>query len=89
MQWHRSATHVIGVQEARTTAGTYQSEHYWIFASGAHIDHGPHYGCELWIHKTLPFMDSSVNAQDTLGRAQFAIQHADPRRLFVHAKLAT
>eukprot|EP00435_Cladocopium_sp_Y103_P035098 s3646_g9.t1 len=86
-QWHTAQTHVIGVQEARTAPGKYQSTHYHILASGAKISRAPLYGCELWIHRTLPIAWDPNGKPITLGDAVLTVQHADPRRLFVQAQL--
>eukprot|EP00435_Cladocopium_sp_Y103_P046155 s216_g13.t1 len=86
-QWHRAGAHVIGVQEARTAAGRYQSPHYHIFASGAKVARAPLYGCELWVHRTLPMATDHQGRPIVLGDAAFTVQHADPRRLFIQAQL--
>lgn len=86
-QWHQRQLHVIGIQEARTPQGRFHSPHYHILASGAHQKRAPLYGCELWIHKTLPVAKDTNGQPVILGKAIFTVQHADPRRLFVEAKL--
>ena len=47
----------------------------------------PLLGCELWIHKTLPVAKDVDGNPIVLGKAIFTTQHADPRRLFVEARL--
>ena len=88
-QWHQRKLHVIGIQEARTPQGRFQSPHYHILASGALHKRAPLYGCELWIHKTLPVTTDANGHPVVLGKATLTVQHADPRRLFVEAKLDT
>ena len=88
-QWHQQNTHVIGVQEARTHAGKYQSQHYAIFASGATNTKTPMYGCELWIHRTLPIAYTADGSPITFGDANVVVQHADPRRLIVDVQLGS
>ena len=86
-QWHKHVAHVIGVQEARTAAGQYHSQHYRIFASGATVARAPLYGCELWIHKTQPIAHDAQGNPITLGDAKVSIRHADPRRLVAVASI--
>lgn len=88
-QWHHAQYHVVGVQEARTAQGRFHAPHYHIFSSGAKHKRAPLYGCELWIHKTLPVATDPEGKPVVLGRATFTVQHADPRRLFVEARLGT
>ena len=87
-QWHRAKYHVVGIQEARTAQGRFQSPHYHILSSGAKHKRAPLYGCELWIHKTLPIATDHAGQPIALGKAILTVQHADPRRLFVEARLA-
>ena len=77
----------IGVQEARTPQGRYNAPHYHILASGAKCKRAPLYGCELWIHKTLPIATDPQGKPIVLGKAILTVQHADPRRLLVEAKI--
>ena len=57
------------------------------FSSGAKIAKSPLYGCELWVHKTLPVYHDAAGHPIRLGGFHFTLQHADPRRLFVQAQL--
>ena len=83
-QWHAQGFAVLGVQESRRPEGRYATSHYIIFASGAQLcGQVPHYGCELWLHKTLPFMRSD-DSQLAFAEVKPAVSHADPRRLVVH-----
>ena len=86
-QWHRAQIHAIGIQEARTPQGRFHAPHYHIFASGARHKRAPLLGCELWIHKTLPVAKDLHGNPIVLGKATFITQHADPRRLFIEARL--
>ena len=88
-QWHQAGIHAIGVQEARTPTGCFQSNHYNIYASGAKTARAPLYGCELWLHRTLHIGTDPAGKPITFGQAQVTVQHADPRRLFVNAQLGT
>ena len=83
-QWHQQQIAVIGLQESRRAAGRYATTHYHVFASGATQDGGaPHGGCELWLHKHLPFLSAP---EHSLSFAQLrpAISCADSRRLVLH-----
>ena len=56
MQFHQGKVAMIGIQEARTPEGCRVSENYRIFSSGfQQCGKSKHFGCELWIHKTMPF----------------------------------
>jgi hypothetical protein len=75
---------VVGLQESRRAEGRYATTHYNILASGALTTRGaPHGGCELWLHKSLPFM----RAQDhsvSFAQLRPVVSMADPRRLVGH-----
>ena len=87
-QWHEDGVHVAGLQEARTDAGRFQSEHYHIISSGADRSHTACLGCELWFHKTKPIMWDDANTPVMLNHGSLVVQHADPRRLFVRFTFA-
>ena len=83
-QWHAQGIAAIGLQESRRPQGRYATTHYIVFASGAQLcGQAPHYGCELWLHKTLPFMRGEP-LPVTFADFRPAVSHADPRRLIVH-----
>lgn len=82
-QWHAQAFHIIGVQEARTSKGTFHSEHYKIWSSGGEGPGAGCLGCELWCHRTLPLASNSDKVPLTLADFNVIVQHADARRLFV------
>ena len=88
-QWHQAGIHAIGVQEARTPAGCFQSANYSIYASGAKTARTPLYGCELWLHRTMVIGTDHRGRPLTFGQAKITVQHADPRRLFVQVQLDT
>ena len=81
-QWHMKQIAAVGLQESRREAGRVTSEHYFGFASGGQTcGRSRHFGCELWLHKTLPL--------DSEGRLTFSdfrpvVVVADPRRLVVN-----
>ena len=83
-QRHQQGIAVVGLQESRRAAGRYATTHYNILASGALTTRGaPHGGCELWLHKSLPFM----RAQDhsvSFAQLRPVVSMADPRCLVVH-----
>ena len=85
-QWHQAGCQIIGIQEARTEEGCYQSDHYRIFSSGCHTDQGiPRFGCELWLHKFAPIGIDADRRAITIDQLRIAVIHADSRRLFVSA----
>ena len=83
-QRHQQGIAVVGLQESRRAEGRYATTHYNILASGALTTRGaPHGGCELWLHKSLPFM----RAQDhsvSFAQLRPVVSMADPRRLVGH-----
>ena len=86
-QWQEARFAVVGVQESRRSAGRYETSHYIILSSGSQItNHIPHFGCELWLHKSLPVLVSESGSY-TLAQFRIAVAHADPRRLIVHLQL--
>ena len=80
-QMHQLGAHIVGVQEARTQAGRFQSEHYHILAGGADFQHTALFGCEIWFHKTLAVLTDQNGAKCRLQDARITIQHSDPRRM--------
>ena len=85
LQWHQQQVAVVGLQESRRAAGRGQLDHYVTFASGADFSgQCPHHGCELWLHKSLPW-----TTLDEVGPVTFSDMHAtvalsDPCRLVVN-----
>ena len=85
-QWHEMHVAVIGLQETRRSEGTFRTEHYTCFSSGAQqCRRAVHFGCELWIHRFV-----ALDPKKTLFLKDFktAVAHADPRRLIVHLQHA-
>ena len=82
-QWHELGAHLIGLQETRTDAGRFQSDHFHILASGADRSHTATLGCELWFHKSLSICSDGSEDEIKLADCNPTVQHADPRRLFV------
>ena len=80
---------MIGVQESRRPQGRYETSHYIVLASGAQVCQAiPHFGCELWLHKSIPVLvEGSLSVP--LGKFNIAVAHADSRRLVVHLQHAT
>ena len=87
-QLHQRKVAVVGVQEARTKQGRYNSEHFAIFASGFQGPRPVCLGCELWIHHALPIATLSDGTQFSLKHFSVTTQWADPRRLFVRLESA-
>eukprot|EP00435_Cladocopium_sp_Y103_P056901 s1056_g19.t1 len=84
-QWHSSHLLAIGLQETRRPAGTSCTDHYITFASGANtIGQVPHHGCELWLHRHLPWLTQSAERVLTFAQMRATIALADPRRLVVN-----
>eukprot|EP00435_Cladocopium_sp_Y103_P016036 s478_g4.t1 len=89
-QWHARQCHVIGLQESRRPAGRQINEHYITFASGADTQHPtPMFGCELWLHRHLPWIFLNDGLTLTINDAKLVVAHADPRRLIVTAAFAS
>ena len=87
-QWHDQGVQVVGLQEARTVQGRFQSEHYHIIASGADRSHTACFGCELWYHKAIPVLWKEDGSPVLFSHGHVVVQHADPRRLFVRFDFA-
>eukprot|EP00435_Cladocopium_sp_Y103_P030815 s10_g7.t1 len=69
----------LGVQEARTAAGTICNDQVLRFCSGAH---GSCLGVELWCNTAQPFVWTDGKSH-CLSSHHFQVLHADPRRLLV------
>ena len=87
-QLHQRKIAVVGIQEARTKQGRYNSEHFAIFSSGFQGPRPVCLGCELWIHHNLPIATLSDGTQFSLKHFSVITQWADPRRLFVRLENA-
>ena len=82
-QLHAAQFHMVGLQETRTPAGQFKSDHFTIFASGGEGPSSARLGCELWLHQSLPIMTSPEGTPIRLSDCKCIALHADPRRLFV------
>ena len=80
-QMHQLGAHIVGIQEARTQAGRFQSEHYHILAGGADFQHTALFGCEIWFHKSLGILEDEQGQITKLQDSKLTVQHSDPRRL--------
>ena len=73
---------VVGIQEARTAAGIRNTDHYRIFASGyQQCGRSKHFGCELWVHKSLPITQQTDGTPIKLSDCKVTIIFSDPRLL--------
>ena len=82
-QLHAAKFHLVGLQETRTLQGQFQSEHYHILSSGCVGPSAARFGCELWLHRSLPIMHTPEGKPIVIDDCHAAVCHADPRRLFV------
>eukprot|EP00438_Fugacium_kawagutii_P009494 Skav200304 [mRNA] locus=scaffold4329:95264:100090:- [translate_table: standard] len=80
-QWHQGSVAIVGVQEARTTAGVHYSPNFAIYASGADFTHTASLGCEIWIHQRLPLWYDQQGRAFSWSTSRTVVLHADPRRL--------
>ena len=83
--WHQARAHIIGLQEARTLPGRHLTDHFLIFASGFEDPAAPRFGCEIWLHRTLPFVVLPDGLPICAPDFKFAVVDADPRRLVLRA----
>ena len=85
LQWHQQQVAVVGLQESRRAAGRGHLDHYVTFASGADCTgQCPHHGCELWLHKTLPWTTFEDGIPLAFSDMQATVALADSRRLVVN-----
>ena len=85
LQWHQNKIAVAGLQETRRPAGRSFLDHYVTFASGAFVTPTcPHHGCELWLHRDLPWLTYPTGETLTFGQMTPAVAHADARRLIIN-----
>ena len=81
-QMHERGIVLLGLQETRTVAGRKVTDHYHIFSSGGsgHKDK-QHFGCEVWIHKSLPLIQAQDGTTYKANDFKIVVVCADPRRL--------
>ena len=73
---------LIGIQEARTAEGMRVSDHYRIFSSGfQQSGRAKHFGCEVWIHKSLPFCTLPCGKKVCLHDCKVTVRRAETRLL--------
>ena len=83
-QFHLHQVAFIGLQETRMPEGQRVTDHYRVFSSGfAQCGRTRHYGCELWIHKTLPLANQTDGKSVTAADFRFTVMASDPRYLMV------
>ena len=83
-QFHEARLAIVRIQEARTPAGTRMTDHYRSYSSGfSACGSSRHFGCEIWVHKTLPIVTSNGESL-SLGEADVFVLSSDPRALLVH-----
>jgi exonuclease III/ribonuclease HI len=81
-QFHSHECAIVGLQETRTREGRRTTDHYAIFSSGfAQCWRSKHYGCELWLHKTLPLAHDANGHKITISDFRVTIAASDPRWL--------
>ena len=84
-QWHQQKIAVVGLQETRRPTGRAVLDHYRTFSSGAEIAGVcPHHGCELWLHREIPWITLQGHGPLTFDQMQASVPLADPRRLVVN-----
>ncbi|CAE7280979.1 unnamed protein product [Symbiodinium necroappetens] len=79
---HACGVNVAGIQEARTEAGTLNTDGFARFCSGA--DKGK-FGVELWFKTNHQIIAGSDDCSEgvVFTPKEFTVLHADPRRIFV------
>ena len=83
-QAHQMGVHVIGIQEARTDACSFDTVSYRIVGGGASkCGQAVHHRCELWVNHKLPVGRDQQGSTVTLGDMQNVVVHAEPRLLLV------
>ena len=83
-QFHVNHLAIIGVQEARTAQGSRVSENYKIISSGfQQCGRTKHYGCELWVHKKIPFCSLPNGKGVCLSECKLTVRVAEARLLIV------
>ena len=85
MQFHQEKIAIIGIQEARTAEGCRMTDNYRILSSGYQLcGKTKHFGCELWVHKTLPFCSLPDGRKLGLQNCKLTVVAQDARFLIVN-----
>ena len=83
-QFHERKCALIGLQETRTPEGRRITDHYAIFSSGfAQCGRSRHFGCELWLHRSIPLAKAPDGTALTLTHFQPIVLHATARVLLM------
>ena len=83
-QMHERGVVIVGLQETRTQQGRRISDHYHIFSSGGSGLKGKqHFGCEIWIHRTLPVLVAGDGEKYLFQDFKAVVAAADERRLIM------
>lgn len=81
-QFHQGKVALVGIQEARTPEGQRVSDHYRIYSSGFQTcGRSKHFGCELWIHKSLPICVLENGQRISLNDCKVTVVAQEPRIL--------
>ena len=87
-QLHQLGFHVACLQEARTAQGCHSSTNYHIFSSGAEkCGNSLHYGCEIWIHKHLPWARDPQGNEVGPDIRKLQVLISEPRCIVVRADI--
>lgn len=85
MQFHQEKIALVGIQEARTSEGCRVTENYRVFSSGYQsCGKTKHFGCELWVHKTLPFCSLPDGRKVGLTQCKLTVVVREARLLIVN-----
>ena len=81
-QLHKQKIAIVGIQEARTQPGSRCTDHYKIYSSGfQQCGRSRHFGCELWVHKFLPFCRQNDGQHIRLNDCKVTITTSESRLL--------
>ena len=80
-QAHDKGILIMGLQEARTPKGTFNSKTHTRFSSGAH--EAGYGGVELWVSKLHPFARTTCGKLCFFTQSNFHVQIAEPTMLLV------
>ena len=81
-QFHKHKIALAGIQESRTSPGARCTDNYKIFSSGfQQCGRSRHFGCEIWLHKTLPLCKTKDGKVVRLADCKITITNSEPRIL--------